>query len=329
MLPLYLAVEGTPVEESGPNPVIPNVGELIIGLLTFAIVVFVLMKYAWPRMEATFQVRRDAIEGGIKRAEEAQAEAQRLLGEYRQQLSEARTEAAQIRDNARAEGQRIIEEMRTTAQEESVRIVARGEEQLTMQRQQVVRELRGEIGTLATGLAERVVGETLADDPARQRTIDRFLDDLDVMAQSVPAGVGAGTAAGLTGSTGDGSGGAAPAGGSTPGGSTGDAADGGATGGATGGASGGSSSGGSSSGGSAPDGGVGPGGGPTGSGRTGFPPGPTAGGSGSTGGGSGGSGGGAGGSGGGSRGSGGGAGGGPGPDESGGRGGGGRSRRRG
>ena len=62
-----------------------------------------------------------------------------------------------------------------------------------MQRQQVVRELRGEIGTLATELAERVVGETLADDPARQRTIDRFLDDLDGMAQSVPAGV---TAAG-------------------------------------------------------------------------------------------------------------------------------------
>ena len=197
----YLAVESdVPVEESGPNPVIPNAGELIIGLLTFAIVAYVLMKYVWPRMEATFQARRDAIEGGIKRAEDAQAEAQRLLGEYRQQLAEARTEAAQIRDNARAEGQRIIEEMRATAQEESARIVARGDEQLTVQRQQVVRELRGEIGTLATSLAERVVGESLAADPAPQRTVDRFLDDLDGMAQSVPAGVGAGT-----GAAGDGS----------------------------------------------------------------------------------------------------------------------------
>ena len=187
---LYLSAD-TPVEESGPNPVIPAVGEIVIGLITFGVVVFVLMKYVWPRMEATFQARRDAIEGGIKRAEEAQAEAQRLLGEYRQQLAEARTEAAQIRDNARAEGQRIIEEMRTTAQEESARIVARGDEQLTVQRQQVVRELRGEIGTLATSLAERVVGESLADDPTRQRTIDRFLDDLDGMAASVPAGSGA------------------------------------------------------------------------------------------------------------------------------------------
>jgi F-type H+-transporting ATPase subunit b len=239
MLPLYLAAQ--PAEESGPNPVIPNGAELIIGLLTFGIVVFVLMKYAWPQMEATFQARRDAIEGGIKRAEEAQAEAQRLLTEYRQQLSEARTEAAQIRDNARAEGQRIIEEMRTTAQEESGRIVARGEEQLTMQRQQVVRELRGEIGTLATGLAERVVGETLADDPARQRTIDRFLDDLDLMAQSVPAGVGAGGA--TTGA----------AGGSAGGGSAGDASDGG---GPSGGVSGGGAPGGGVSGGGASGGGA-------------------------------------------------------------------------
>jgi F-type H+-transporting ATPase subunit b len=206
MLPFYLAAENVPVEESGPNPVIPNGGELIIGLITFGIVVYVLMKYAWPRMEATFQARRDAIEGGIKRAEEAQAEAQRLLGEYRQQLAEARTEAAQIRDNARAEGQRIIEEMRTTAQEESARIVARGEEQLTVQRQQVVRELRGEIGTLATSLAERVVGESLADDPVRQRTIDRFLDDLDGMAGSVPAGVASDTAAGGSAAAGTGGG---------------------------------------------------------------------------------------------------------------------------
>jgi F-type H+-transporting ATPase subunit b len=186
---LQLAVESTTEEE--PNPVaLPPLGEIIIGLIAFAILAYVLMKYVWPRMEATFEARRDAIEGGIKRAEEAQEEAKRLLGEYRQQLAEARTEAAQIRDNARAEGQRIIEEMRTTAQEESARIVQRGEDQLTAQRQQVVRELRGEIGTLATQLAERVVGESLAADPARQRTVDRFLDDLDGMAQSVPAGVG-------------------------------------------------------------------------------------------------------------------------------------------
>jgi F-type H+-transporting ATPase subunit b len=260
MLPFYLAVEET---ESGPNPVIPAAGELIVGLITFGIVVYVLGKYAWPRMEATFQARRDAIEGGIKRAEDAQNEARRLLTEYRQQLAEARTEAAQIRDNARAEGARIVEEMRVTAQEESARIVARGEEQLTVQRQHVVRELRGEIGSLATTLAERVVGESLADDSARQRTVDRFLDDLDGMAESVPAGVGAGSAEGGAGSAGgDASTGSAPSGGTAPtgtadstdagptgGGSAGGGSAGGGSAGSSGGASGRGSSGGGASGG--------------------------------------------------------------------------------
>ena len=98
-----------------------------------------------------------------------QAEAKDALEKYRAQLAEARTEAAQIRDQARAEGQQILEELRAQAQEESARIVARGEEQLATARQQVVNELRGQIGALAVDLAGRVVGESLADDARRRR----------------------------------------------------------------------------------------------------------------------------------------------------------------
>ena len=195
---LQLAVESTTGEE--PSPVIPPVGEIIIGLIAFAILAYVLMKYVWPRMEATFEARRDAIEGGIKRAEEAQEEAKQLLTEYRQQLAEARTEAAQIRDNARAEGQRIIEEMRATAQEESARIVARGEEQLANSRQQVVNELRGQIGSMAVALAGKVVGESLEDDARRSGTVDRFLDELGTMSATSGDGVVNGTPSG-TGSS--------------------------------------------------------------------------------------------------------------------------------
>ena len=72
----------------------------------------------------------------------------------------------------------------TEAREESARIVARGEEQLAGQRQQVVNELRGQIGALAVDLAGRVVGESLADDARRSGTVDRFLAELDDMAAS-------------------------------------------------------------------------------------------------------------------------------------------------
>jgi len=170
------------------NPLLPPVGEIIIGLIAFGIVLLVLFKYVAPRFEQVFQARREAIEGGIERAETMQAEAQAALEQYRAQLAEARNEAAQIRDQARAEGQQILEELRTQAQEESARIVARGEEQLATQRQQVVNELRGQIGTLAVDLAGRVVGESLADDARRSGTVDRFLAELDGMATASPDG---------------------------------------------------------------------------------------------------------------------------------------------
>ena len=166
------------------NPLIPPIGEIIIGLIAFAIVFFVFAKLVAPRFEQVFRARREAIEGGIERAEAMQAEAKAALEQYRAQLAEARSEAAQIRDQARAEGQQILEELRTQAQEEAARITARGEEQLAAQRQQVVNELRGQIGALAVDLAGRVVGESLAEDARRRGTVDRFLTELDGMAAS-------------------------------------------------------------------------------------------------------------------------------------------------
>jgi F-type H+-transporting ATPase subunit b len=168
--------------EEAHNPLIPPLGEIIIGLIAFAIVFFVFAKFVAPRFEQVFRARREAIEGGIERAETMQAEAKASLEQYRSQLAEARNEAAQIRDQARAEGQQILEELRTQAQEESARIVARGEEQLATARQQVINELRGQIGTLAVDLAGRVVGESLAEDARRRGTVDRFLAELDAMA---------------------------------------------------------------------------------------------------------------------------------------------------
>src|SRR5689334_22471536 len=167
---------------AGENPLIPPLGEIIIGLIAFALVVLVMFRFVGPRFEQVFRARREAIEGGIERAEAMQAEARAALDQYRAQLAEARTEAAKIREQARAEGQAILDELRTQAQEESARIVARGEEQLAAARQQVVNELRGQLGTLAVELAGRVVGESLDDDARRRGTVDRFLDQLEDMA---------------------------------------------------------------------------------------------------------------------------------------------------
>jgi F-type H+-transporting ATPase subunit b len=162
-----------------PSPVLPIWQEVVIGTISFLVLLYVLAKFVFPRMEQTFKARVDAIEGGIKRAEERQAEANALFEQYKQQLAEARNEAAVIRDRAHADASRIREEMQAQAREERQRIIDTGQEQLNQQRATLVRELRAEMGELAVDLASRIVGEALADEARRQGTVERFLSDLE------------------------------------------------------------------------------------------------------------------------------------------------------
>jgi F-type H+-transporting ATPase subunit b len=158
---------------------VPIWQEIIIGGISFAILCYVLMKFVFPRMEATFKARVDAIEGGIQRAEKAQAEANETLNRYRAQLAEARTEAARIRDEARADAEGIRQDVLAKAREESDRIIAAGRETLAGERQAIVRELRAEMGTLAVDLAGKIVGESLTDEARRRGTVERFLSELE------------------------------------------------------------------------------------------------------------------------------------------------------
>jgi F-type H+-transporting ATPase subunit b len=168
-----------------PNPVIPIWQEIVVGTIAFAVLVYILGKFVWPRMETTFQARVEAIEGGIKKAQDAQREAGQLLEQYKQQLAEARTEAARIRDEARADAAGIREDAAAQARQESERIIQAGRDALAAERGQIVRELRAELGTLAVDLASRIVGEALADEARQRGTVERFLDELG---EATPAG---------------------------------------------------------------------------------------------------------------------------------------------
>lgn len=171
---LYLAAE-----EAEHSPILPIWQEIVVGTVAFALLCYVLMKYVFPRMEQTFKARVEAIEGGIKRAEVAQAEANQLLEQYRAQLAEARTDAARIRDDARADAEGIRQDVLAKAREESDRIIAAGKDALAAERQTIVRELRAEVGTIAVDLASKIVGESLADEARRKGTVERFLADLE------------------------------------------------------------------------------------------------------------------------------------------------------
>ena len=164
---------------SQQDPLIPTTPELVIGTICFVLVFGVLGKFLMPRIQKTLAERTDLIEGGLNRADEAQAEAKQLLEQYRQQLDDARHEAARMREEAREQGAAIIAEMREQAQAEARRLTEAAQAQIESERQQALASLRSEIGALSTELASRIVGESLADQARQSRMVDRFLDELE------------------------------------------------------------------------------------------------------------------------------------------------------
>lgn len=161
------------------NPLIPHVSEIIIGLIVVGILYVLIKKYVVPAFEHAYAERTKAIEGGIAEAESAQKEAQAALEKYTAQLADARHEAARIREEAKEQGAQIVAEMRTQAQSEAERITATARAQVEAERSQALAQLKAEVGTLATDLAGRIVGESLEDEARQRRTVDRFISELE------------------------------------------------------------------------------------------------------------------------------------------------------
>ena len=178
---LYLAQNGT------ENPLVPDLTELITGLIAFGIVFGILGKLLLPRAQKMFEERTDAIEGGLKRAEEAQTEAAQLLEQYRAQLADARHDAARLREEAKEQGAQIIAEMRQQGQAEYARLTAAAQAQIEADKQRALASLRTEVGALSVQLASRVVGESLEDEARQRRIVDRFLAQLEEQSGSSAA----------------------------------------------------------------------------------------------------------------------------------------------
>jgi F-type H+-transporting ATPase subunit b len=163
----------------GPSPLAPHAAEIIFGFVFLILLAIAFAKIVVPKFEKAYADRTQAIEGGMNAAKQAQAEAKAALDKYNAQLGEARQEAAKIREDAREQGALIIAEMREQASTEADRIVTHARTQIDAERAQAVASLRREVGTMATTLAGRIVGESLEEEARQRRTVERFLADLE------------------------------------------------------------------------------------------------------------------------------------------------------
>jgi F-type H+-transporting ATPase subunit b len=183
LAPLVLAAAGEGEEEGTSNFLVPN-GTFFIELAAFLLLFFLLTKYVIPPINSAMERRQSAIRQEFAELDEAKAEAKGAEEEFKAQIADARKEAARIREEAREQGSQIIAEMREQANVEAGRIVEHAHAQISAERQQALTSLRAEVGTLATSLAGRIVGESLDDDERSTRVVDRFLADLETLETS-------------------------------------------------------------------------------------------------------------------------------------------------
>ncbi len=174
-----MQINGLVAAEGGGAILIPHAADLIWGSVSFVILLLLFSKYVLPRFNQVLAERAEKIEGGLKRAELAQAQADAALRNYNEQLEVARQQAAEIRAAAADEKRTVIAQASAEAEAKASQIAQRAIESLESEKIQAEAALQREVGSLALDLASKVIGESLNDDARARSVVDAFIADLE------------------------------------------------------------------------------------------------------------------------------------------------------
>ena len=145
-------------EEGGgtQNFLIPN-GTFFVVLLIFLIVLGVIWTFVVPPITRVLRERDEMVAKTLENNRESDKQFAAAESDYQAAMAGARREASGIRDEARAEGRKILEEMKGRAAEESGLALQKAGEELKQQSDSIAAELRSSMETLAATLASRVL----------------------------------------------------------------------------------------------------------------------------------------------------------------------------
>jgi F-type H+-transporting ATPase subunit b len=167
--------------ESGSFLVSPDVGLMIWTLLVFGISLYLLAKYAFPRIQEALDKRQHLIEESIDTARRTKAEAEALLQEYRERLKEARKQAEEIVQKARKAAEVHEREATDDARLKREEIMAQARRDIEAETRRAIQEIRKEVADLTITATEKVTRKTLNEDDQR-RLVEEALSELDFSA---------------------------------------------------------------------------------------------------------------------------------------------------
>jgi F-type H+-transporting ATPase subunit b len=164
-------------ESSGIDLLLPDISELIWGLVAFSILFLVMRALVFPRLNTMLDERRAAIEGKLEAADAKLVEMEEAKRTYEASLSDARGEANRILEEAKAAAEAVAKTIRSSAEDEAKRIVERATAEANAERMRLLDELRGQVGALSVQLAERIVEREL-DASTHSGLVDDYIQRL-------------------------------------------------------------------------------------------------------------------------------------------------------
>jgi F-type H+-transporting ATPase subunit b len=176
-LPVTIAAE----EEGGSFLVSPNVGLMIWTLLVFGISLWVLGKYAFPRIAEALDRRQKAIEDSIDAAEKTRKDAEQILAEYRERLAEARGQADEIVARARKTGEAAETEIVAEARAKREEMMEQTRRDIEAETRRAIQQIRAEVADLTVLATEKVTRKSLDSDD-QKRLVEEALSELDFAA---------------------------------------------------------------------------------------------------------------------------------------------------
>ena len=136
-------------------------GDILVTLLTFALLMFLLKKLAWGPLMGIMKQREEHVAKEIDEAEKSRVEANKLLEEQREMLKEARKEAQLMIENAKKHGETQREEIILTARAEAERMQETAKVTIEQQKEQAIAAVRDQVASLSVLIASKVIEKEL------------------------------------------------------------------------------------------------------------------------------------------------------------------------
>jgi F-type H+-transporting ATPase subunit b len=154
--PAWATGEGEPTIFEG------TIGNFLITLIIFGLVIFVLGKFAWPHLMRVLAEREQTIRESLEDAKREREEAEVLLEKYRQQIEQARVEASKIVDAGRRNGEVVGRRVQEEARREAAQMVERAKREIQLAADAAKKDVYDLSAELAVDVARRIIRKELS-----------------------------------------------------------------------------------------------------------------------------------------------------------------------